>query len=60
MAFSIIGSTTAQRDSAIEALKCALEMLGNGHSDVVIVDLAESGKAYAPADFAQFYKDTIK
>ena len=60
MAFSIIGSATAQRDSAIEALKCALEMLGNGHADVVIVDLAENGKAYAPVDFDQFYKDAIK
>ena len=42
-------------DTALEALKYATELLGKGRFDVVIVDLAEGGKAYASEDFAQFY-----
>jgi len=30
-------------------------MLGKGYSDVVIVVLSDRGKAYAPAEFRQFY-----
>jgi hypothetical protein len=37
-----------------------MEMLGKGYADVVIVDLAENGKAYAPAKFREFYLDTRK
>jgi hypothetical protein len=51
----IAGPTTTQRDTALEALKYATELLGKGRRDVVIIDLAEGGKAYAPEDFAQFY-----
>jgi hypothetical protein len=51
----ITGPTTTRRDTALEALKCATELLGKGRYNVVIVDLAEGGKAYAPEDFAQFY-----
>jgi hypothetical protein len=40
---------------ALEALKYATELLGKSRFDVVIVDLAEGGKAHAPEDFAQFY-----
>jgi len=29
-----------------------MQMLAKGYADVVIVDLAEDGKAYAPAEFA--------
>ena len=53
----LTGSMSTQRDTAIEALKYATELLGEGRCDVAIVDLAENGKAYAPADFAQFYLD---
>jgi hypothetical protein len=54
------GPTSTRRDTAIEALKYATELLGEGRPGVVIIDLAESGKAYAPADFAQFYLDQGK
>jgi hypothetical protein len=65
MAFAIqwtdpTGPATAQRNSPVEAIKCAVEMLGKGCTDVVIVDLAENGKTYRPADFAQFHKVTRK
>jgi hypothetical protein len=53
----LTGPTSTRRDTAIEALKYATELLGKGRSGVVIIDLAESGKAYAPPDFAQFYLD---
>ncbi len=55
-----IGPATTHRNSPIEALRYALEMLGKGYADVVIVDLAENGKAYAPAEFREFYLDTRK
>ena len=54
------GPTTTRRDTPLEALSCATEMLGKGHAGVVIVDLAEGGKAYMPADFALFYLDARK
>jgi hypothetical protein len=53
-----IGPASTQRSSPIEALKYATEMHGKGYADVVIVDLAENGKAYAPAEFFKFYVDT--
>jgi hypothetical protein len=53
----LTGPTSTRRDTAIEALEYATELLGKDRSGVVIVDLAENGKAYAPADFAQFYLD---
>ena len=51
---------TTQRDSPVKSLACATEMLEKGYTDAVIVDLAENGKAYAPVDFAEFYKDAGK
>jgi hypothetical protein len=42
----ITGPTSAQRHTALEALKYATELLGQGRCGVVIVDLAENGKAY--------------
>jgi len=51
------GPTSTRRDTAIEALEYATELLGKGRADVVIRDLAECGKGYEPADFAQFYLD---
>jgi hypothetical protein len=53
----ITGPTSTQRDTALEALQYATDLLGQGRDGVVIVDLAENGKAYAPADFAHFYLD---
>jgi hypothetical protein len=44
----------------LEALSYATEMPGKGYAGVVIVDLAEGGKAYMPADFAVLYLDAIK
>ena len=39
----------------VDALKYAVELLAKGYADVVIVDLTENGKAYAPAEFREFY-----
>ena len=52
-----MGPATTHRDSPVEALRYAIEMLGKGYADVVIVDLAENGKAYRPADFRKFFLD---
>ena len=52
-----LGRATTHRDAAVEAIRFAIEMLGKGYADVVIVDSADGGKAYAPAQFAQFYKN---
>jgi hypothetical protein len=65
MAFSIrwsgpLGPASTQRTDGIDALNYGLQMLGKGYADVVIVDLAEGGKAYAPAEFAEFCKDPQK
>jgi hypothetical protein len=43
------------RHSIGSAPRYAIEMLGKGYADVVIVDLVPGGKAYAPADFREFY-----
>jgi hypothetical protein len=53
----VTGPTSTHRDTALEALKCATELVGRGRAEVVIIDLAEGGRAYAPNDFAQFYLD---
>ena len=55
-----LGPATTRRDSPIEALGYAIEMLGKGYADVVIIALTENGKAYAPAEFREFYLDTRK
>ena len=55
-----LGPATTQRDSPVESLACATEMLEKGYTDAVIVDLAENGKAYAPADFARFFRGNEK
>jgi hypothetical protein len=43
------------RDTPADAVKFAVELLGKGFADVVIVDLDDGGKVYAPAEFARFY-----
>jgi hypothetical protein len=62
MAFAIqwtapMGPASTQRKDPVDALRYAMQMLGKGYADVVIVDLAEDGKAYAPAEFRDLYLD---
>ena len=60
MAFAIqwtgpMGPASTRRKDPVDALKYAVEMLGKGYADVVIVDPTENGQAYAPADFRDLY-----
>jgi hypothetical protein len=52
-----LGLAATTRDSPIEAIKIAVDMLGKGYIDVVIVDRTQGSKAFAPTEFAIFYKD---
>jgi hypothetical protein len=52
-----LGPATTSRDSPIEAIRFAVDLLGKAYSDVVIVDSNQNGKTYTPAEFAMFYKD---
>jgi hypothetical protein len=54
------GLASTRRKDPVDALKYAIEMLGKGYADVVIVDLAENGQAYAPSDFRDLYLDKNK
>ena len=54
------GLASTRRKDPVDALKYAIEMLGKGYADVVIVDLAENGQAYAPSDFRDLYLDKKK
>ena len=54
------GLASTRRKDPVDALKYAIEMLGKGYADVVIVDLAENGQAHAPADFRDLYLDKNK
>ena len=47
------GAAMTHRDTLVETIKFAIEMLGKDFTDVVIVDLAEGGKTYTPAEFAR-------
>jgi hypothetical protein len=49
------GAAMTRRETPVEAVEFAAEMLGKGFADVVIVDLDDGGKVYAPAEFARFY-----
>ena len=65
MAFEIqltgpTGPASTRRKDPVDALKYAVELLGKGYADVVIVDLAENGQAHAPADFRDLYLDKNK
>jgi hypothetical protein len=51
------GAAMTHRDKPVDAIRFAIEMLGKGYGDVVIIDLDRGGKAYASAEFAQLYKD---
>jgi hypothetical protein len=62
MFFTILGTAptgpaASHRYDAIEAVKCAIQMLAKGYADVVIVDSSNGDKAYTPTEFAQFYAD---
>ena len=50
------GTASTRRNTPIEARNWAVEMMGKGFQDVVILD--ENGKAYNPSDFAKLYVDT--
>jgi hypothetical protein len=39
-----LGPATTHRDTAVEAIRFAIEMLGKGYADVVIVDSADGGR----------------
>ena len=54
------GPASTRRKDPVDALRYAVEMLGKGYVDVVIVDLAENGQPYAPADFRDLYLDKNK
>jgi hypothetical protein len=49
------GPASTKRKGAVDALRFAMEVLGKGYADVVIVDLAEDGQAYTPAEFRDLY-----
>jgi hypothetical protein len=51
------GPATNMRTGPIEAVQCAIQMLGKGYADVMIavVDPSKGDRAYGPTEFAQFY-----
>jgi hypothetical protein len=51
------GAAMTHRDTAAEAIRFAIEMLGKDFTDVVIIDTNESAKTYRPFEFEQFYKN---
>jgi hypothetical protein len=51
------GLASTQRSEARDALNYAMQMLGKGYSEVLIVDLSKGGQAYAPNEFARLYLD---
>jgi hypothetical protein len=56
------GPVTTMRTDPIEAVRCAIQMLGKGCVDVMIavVDPSKGDKAYGPTEFAQFYLEYKK
>jgi hypothetical protein len=53
---NLAGPECARCDTAGEALDIVVRLAGQGFQDVVILD--RSGKAYASANFSQFFIDT--
>ena len=49
------GPASTRRKDPVNALSYAVQMLGKGYSDVVIVDSSDERKAYAPSEFRRFY-----
>jgi hypothetical protein len=52
------GAAMTHRDTPVEAIRFAIEMLGKDFTDVVIIDTNEGGKTYTLFEFQQFYKNT--
>jgi hypothetical protein len=50
------GAASTRRNTPVDALNWAIEMMGKGFQEVVILD--ENRKAYSPADFGKFYLTT--
>jgi len=50
------GAAMTHRNTPVEAIRFAIEMLGKDFTDVVIVDTEEGGKTYTPFEFEQFCK----
>jgi hypothetical protein len=51
------GAAMTHRDTPVEAIRIAIEMLGKDFTDVVIVDLAHGRRTYTTAEFVRLYKD---
>jgi hypothetical protein len=51
-----LGPDMTSRESELDAIKAATEMLGQGYTEILIVDEGPDGKAYTLAEFAEFYK----
>jgi hypothetical protein len=51
------GAAMTHRDTPVEAIRFAIEMLGKDFTDVVIVDLAHGRRTYTTAEFVRLYKD---
>jgi hypothetical protein len=47
------GVTTLERDTAVGAIKKAVELMGDGHADVRII--APDGRVYGHAEFRQLF-----
>jgi hypothetical protein len=65
MAFAIewtgpMGPATTHRHGPVEVLRFAIEMIGKGYQDVVIVDTTNNDKQYNVAEFRQFYLNAEK
>jgi hypothetical protein len=48
-----LGGVSFRRDSPVEALTKAMELLAEGMQDVRITD--EQGRSYSPSDFDKFF-----
>jgi hypothetical protein len=53
-----LGPASTRRKDPVDALRYAMQVQAKGYADVVIVDLAEEGNAYAPAEFREFYLES--
>jgi len=51
------GAAMTHRDTAAEAIRFAIDMLGKDFTDVVIIDTNENAKTYRPFEFERFYKN---
>jgi hypothetical protein len=51
------GVAMTHRNTAVEAIRFAIEMLGEDFTDVVIIDTNEGGKIYRPFELQRIYKN---